>query len=200
MKITRQTICLLVLGCAMAAYAQTGNEAVKGNAGPASATDIEQRAAKLKARPPQPAVGIVRTRTAGGLDLLSGGITIGDRAAMRAESAGYGLWVATVAKPSGAYLADVDLRIVEFKGRATVLERKMEGPWLFVALPEGLYEVSATFSADGADKPQTITTRVTVPKTGQRQAVLRFDSNANVNPEMQTPLKGNPFGGPNSAK
>ena len=187
MKITHQAICLLLFGAAMGAYAQAANEAVKGGAGPANAAAIEQRAAELKARPPQPAAGIVRTKTAGGLDLLSGGITTDDRAAMRAESAGYSLWVSTVAKPSGAYLADVDLRIVQLEGKTSVLERKMEGPWLFVSLPEGRYDLSATFTASGAVKPQTITTRITVPKTGQREAVLRFDSNANVSPGMQKP-------------
>ena len=187
MKIAHQAICLLLFGSCMGAYAQAGNEAVKGSAGPAKAAAIEQRAAELKARPPQPASGIVRTKTAGGLDLMSGGITISDRAAMRTESAGYSLWVSTVAKPSGAYLADVDLRIVQLEGKTPILERKMEGPWLFVSLPEGRYDLSATFTASGAVKPQTITTRVTVPKTGQRQAVLRFDSNANVSPGMQKP-------------
>lgn len=200
MKVTHQAMCLLLFGSAMGAYAQSGNQTAEGSAGPAKIAAIEQRAADLKARPPQPAAGIVRTRTAGGLELLSGGITIDERVTMRAESAGYSLWVSTVAKPSGAYLADVDLRIVQTKGKASILERKMEGPWLFVALPEGSYEVSATFRADGADKPQTITTRVTVPKTGQRQAVLRFDSNANVGPETHSPSKGNPFGAPASAR
>jgi len=200
MNVTHQAMALFLFGWAMGVHAQAGNEAVKGSTGPAKATAIEQRAADLKARPPQAEAGIVRTKTAGGLDLLAGGITIGDRVTMRAESAGYSLWVATVAKPSGAYLADVDLRIVQSKGKASILERKMEGPWLFIALPEGSYEVSATFRADGADKPQKITTRVTVPKTGQRQAVLRFDSNDNVSPEMQNPVKGNPSGGPASAK
>ena len=48
--------------------------------------------------------------TSSGLSFLSGGITVGDRVSMHAERDRYTLWVATVAKPSGAYLTEADLR------------------------------------------------------------------------------------------
>jgi hypothetical protein len=192
MRVAR-TICVLLCCSALGAQAQT---AVKESTDPARADAIERHAAALKARPPQPAAGLVRARTAGGFDLLSGGMTVDDRVTMHAERERYGLWVATVAKPSGAYLADAGLRIVQLKDNAVVLERKMEGPWLMVALPEGKYEINATFMADGAEKAQAITMRASVPKKGQRQAVLRFDSPAAVAPEAQSPFKGNPFGAP----
>jgi hypothetical protein len=119
---------------------------------------------------------------------------------MHAERAGYSLWVATVAKGSGAYLADAQLRIVNLKSKAAVLERTMDGPWFFVELPVGSYEVSATLKTDGSDKAQTLTARVNIPAKGQRQAVLRFVSTAEVALEMQSPFKGNPFGNPTAAK
>ena len=120
---------------------------------------------------------------------------------MHADLQRYGLWVATVAKPSGAYLADVDLRITRIKPKAVVLERRMEGPWLMVALPEGQYEVSGTRSSSQTPtKVQTLTTRVNIPKAGQRQAVLRFDSKASVDTDADRPFKGNPFGSPTPSK
>jgi hypothetical protein len=135
----------------------------------------------------------VRAQTPAGHALLSGGITAGDRASMSAERQQYSLWVATVAKPSGAYLADAALRITDLKTKAVVLERKMEGPWLLVALPPGRYEVSASLREAGEDQPQQLVTRVNVAAKGQRQAVLRFVSKATVDPAMQSP-GSNPFG------
>lgn len=186
----------LFLATTLAAHAQTGVAgSVRESTDPARAAAIEKAAAELKARPAQPSVGLVRTRTAAGYPMLCGGNAAGDRATMSAERQQYSLWVATVAKPSGAYLAEVDLRISDLKSKAVVLERRMEGPWLMIALPPGNYEVSASFAEAGAEQPQKMVTRVNVPAKGQRQAVLRFNSKATVDPEMQD-AAGNPFGAP----
>lgn len=195
----------IVVACwllACVAQAQTAPGAVRESTDPARVAAVEKAARELQARTARdaaagkapPVVGVVRGATASGLAFLSGGITVGDRVGMHAERAMYSLWVATVAKPSGAYLTDAQLRIVDLKSKAALVERTMDGPWFMVALPVGRYEVTATLKADGADKPQTIATQVNVPRTGQRQAVLRFDSTAEVSAEMQSPLKGNPFG------
>lgn len=194
-------VLLLTLTAAVQAQtAASGAGGVLESTDPAKAAAIEKAAAELKNRPPQPAVGLVRAKTPGGDDFLSGGVTLGDRMTMHAERQRYGLWVATVAKPSGAYLADVELRISRVKTKAVVLERRMDGPWLLVALPEGQYEVSGTFREPGADKAQTLSTVVNVPKSGQRQAVLRFTSQAAVDTDAQRPFKGNPFGNPTPAR
>jgi hypothetical protein len=187
---------VMLLGLALAAQAQTAATGIQESTDPAKAAAVERAAAALQSRPPQPEVGLVRAKTAGGHEILSGGVTVSDRITMHAELERYSLWVATVAKPSGAYLLDADLRIVDLKSKTVVLERKMEGPWIFLALPEWPYEVSATFRDAGAEKAQTLSTRVSIPKKGQRQAVLRFDATASVDPDMQGPLRGNPFGMP----
>lgn len=185
---------------ALAARAQVPASAaasgVQESTDPAKAAAVERAAAELKRKPPPAPVVIVRTTTADGYALLSGGITREDRVAMHAERQRYSLWVATVAKPSGAYLADVDLRITRLPAKTPVLERKMEGPWLLLALPAGSYEVSGSYSEAGADKPQTLHTRVQIAAKGQRQAVLRFDSKATVDSDAQSPFQGNPFGNP----
>lgn len=195
----------LLVACfllASVARSQVAPDGVRESTDPAKAAAVEKAARDLQARAARDAaagkspapVGVVRGVTASGRAFVSGGITVGDRVDMHAERDKYSLWVATVAKPSGAYLTDAQLRIVDLKSKATVVERTMDGPWFMVALPAGRYEVAATLKADGADKPQMLTTKVSISSAGLRQAVLRFDSTAEVSTEMQSPLKGNPFG------
>jgi len=191
---------VLLLGMVVAAQAQTGAGSVQESTDPAKAAAVEKAASDLKRRSPQPVVELVRTKTVDGYELLSGGVTLEDRITMHAERGRYSLWVATVAKPSGAYVVDANLRIINLKTKRVALERRMEGPWLFVALPEGRYDVSATFREADAEKEQTLAIRVNIQKKGQRQAVLRFDSKADVDPGMQSPFKGNPFGAPPPSK
>lgn len=191
---------LAAVGLASAVQAQTTAE-VRESTDPAKAAAVERAAAELRSRPSQSPVGLVRAKTEDGYSFLSGGITVEDRVAMHAERQGYGLWVATVAKPSGAYLADVELRITRLKPKAVVLERKMDGPWLMIALPDGQYEVTGSrTSSQDPTKTQTLTSRVNVVAKGQRQAVLRFDSTATVDTDAERPFNGNPFGSPAPAK
>jgi hypothetical protein len=179
---------------------QPSGSGVQESTDPARAAAIEKAAAALKLRPPQPSVDIVRGKTEAGDNFLSGGVSQDHRNAMQAERQDYSLWVATVAKPSGAYLVDVDLRIVDVASKAVVLQRKMEGPWLMLALPAGAYDVIASFREQSSDPPQTLTRRVSVPKKGQRQAVLRFSSAATVDAEAPRPSQNNPFASPPGAK
>ena len=190
-------------GAAASVSAQDG--AVRESTDPAKAAAAEQRAREIRERierdqragkTAEP-VGVVRETTSGGVALLLGGITVEDRVAMHAERQRFTLWVATVAKPSGAYLSDVKLRIVDAKDRSVVLDRAMPGPWLMAALPPGRYELAATYAAD--DSPvgvQIQTSVVSVAAKQLRQAVLRFDSTSQVSPDMERPLGSNPFGAP----
>lgn len=141
-----------------------------------------------------PVAGLVRGKTDDGSAFLSGGVTVDDRRTMRAERASYSLWIATVAKRSGAYLGDVRLAVTRAGEKAPVLARTMDGPWLLAALPAGRYEIVATLPGEAAAKDQTIKVTVALAKSGLRQAVLRFDSPAEVSPDGSDPFKGNPFG------
>jgi hypothetical protein len=193
---------LIASACALVAQvqAQTPPSApgVSVSTDPAQAAAVERAARDLQARQAaNPASGsalVVHGRTDGGVDFVSGGVSVGARAAMHTERAHYSLWVATVAQGSGAYLSDTHLRIVG--GGKVLVDRTMDGPWFFAALPPGRYEVIATMQADGTDAAQTLSQPVDVPASGQRQAVLRFVSSATVAPEMDSPDKGNPFGRP----
>ncbi|MDH4060690.1 MAG: hypothetical protein OEU94_07745 [Aquincola sp.] len=197
----RHALLSLSVALAMGAHAQG---VVKESTDPAKAAAIEQRAREIKARQereaqsgkPQTSAFVVRGKTDDGFAFLSGGITVKDRTTMYAERDRYRLWVATVAKVSGAYLSDAQLRIVSLDGKRVVLERTMDGPWFLIDLPKGRYEITATSRPEGADAAQTETARVSIPAAGLRQAVFRFASSAQVSPEMESPFKGNPFGQP----
>jgi hypothetical protein len=187
---------LALPACAWAQAAGSASvpaSAVQVSTDPARAAEVLRTAAELRQRPRTAPVAPVRAETAAGYKLLSGGVTAGDRTAMQAERAGYSLWVSTVAKPSGAYLADVDVQIERIgpksagsKAASTktlVLQRQMEGPWLLVALPPGSYEVTGRFR-DGAQAPvQTLSQRANIAKKGQREVMLRFNSAADVDSE-----------------
>ena len=192
----------LLSGLSWAAQAQqaapssaAASSGVQTSTDPARAAAVEKQALDMSARGSQPKV-FFRGATDSGLTILSGGSTVGDRVTMHAEKSAYSLWVATVARPSGAYLADAKLRIVNLGDKSVALERTMEGPWLMAALPAGKYEISATYKAAAGSSAHTLSNRVTVPKSGQRQVVLRFDTNDTVASDMDRPFKGNPFGMP----
>jgi hypothetical protein len=190
-------------GLAGLAGAQSRPTGVSESTDPARAAAVERAAREIQQRAAQRAASgesgtsasIVQGTTDRGVPFLSGGITVGDRVTMHARRQHYSLWIATVAKPSGAYLSDARLRILRLPARTAVVERTMDGPWFMAALPAGRYEVVVAYKADGAEAIQTLTQRIGVTAKTQRQAVFRFDSAAEVSPEMQSPFKGNPFGG-----
>ena len=203
-----RAVVLLSIALAMGARAQGTQGGVTESTDPAKAAAVERAAREIRARAardansgkPQSSAFIVRGQTEGGLAYLSGGNSVEDRVTMHAERGRYSLWVATVAKGSGAYLSDARLRIANLKDKSIVVDRIMDGPWFLLALPTGRYEITATIPPDGPDAAQTLSTRVNIPRQGQRQAVLRFPSSATVSPEMQSPFGGNPFGDPASRK
>lgn len=200
----KKRLIALIAGMAMAGLsgAQSRPTGVTESADPARAEAVERAAREIQQRAAQRAASgqaatsaaIVQGSTPNGVEYLSGGITVEDRVTMHARRQRYSLWIATVAQPSGAYLSDARLRIVRLPEKTTVVERVMDGPWFLAALAPGRYEISVSYKADGTEKLQTLTQRVGVTAKGQRQAVFRFNSSAEVSTEMQSPFKGNPFG------
>lgn len=115
-------------------------------------------------------------RTALGGVYVSGGIGEGEIAKLDAQRDKYSLWVVTAAKASGAYLADVRVRITDAR-KAVVLDHAMTGPWLLVDLPLGRYDVEASYKGQNMTRPTTI-------HAGDRhQMVFYFDVPADVLPK-----------------
>lgn len=82
-----------------------------------------------------------------------GGVGQGEQQRMKAEAPQHDALL-TFAVSTGAYLADVDVRISDSKG-AVVLEGKCDGPLMLVDLPRhGSYRVSAT--AKGKTQSKTL--------------------------------------------
>lgn len=90
---------------------------------------------------------------------------IGEEERAAAESVPHTLKL-VYAQPDGHYLGNVETRITG-PGGETLVDVRCPGPWLLVDLPNGTYQVSATF------KGQTKTARVSI-SGGRRQQVFTF--------------------------
>jgi hypothetical protein len=109
-----------------------------------------------------------------GVAYVSGGAGADEREAMQAQRGRYSLWLTTAAR-SGAFLADVDVRVSPLPSGAPVLEHRMTGPLLYAALPTGRYVVEATADADASRPAQTVRANVTIGTAPAQQLVLHFD-------------------------
>jgi len=90
----------------------------------------------------QPVGAMVRGTTDLGRSYLSGGVGAEEMGTLNNERGQYALSILTASKGSGAYLADVRIRITDQQSRQ-VLDTVMDGPWLLVDLPAGRYLVEA---------------------------------------------------------
>lgn len=106
---------------------------------------------------------------------VSGGIGSTEREALYKERSSYNLWLTMAAKGSGAYLADVHVRILDKRLPQPVLSHTLAGPWLFVQLPVGRYEIEARYQESSAQASQVLKRTVTLQPGSHRQLVLRFD-------------------------
>ena len=123
-----------------------------------------------------------------GAAYVSGGISHQDLRALHERRNEFNLWVVTAAAKSGAYLADVLVTIRDSK-KQVVFNRRLEGPWLFINLPLGTYQVEAAL--DG--KAQTRTT--TIHRGDLHQAFFYFDTGDTVGEENSKPFENNPYDG-----
>lgn len=129
-------------------------------------------------------------QTANGIDYVMGGVTVEELQALKADKDQYSLWVTTAAKGTGAFLSDADVRITDAKNDV-VLDTTVEGPWLFVNLPPGTYTVEAT--VDG----QVQTHRTHIAAGDHHQALMYFDSTAQLSPDWVSPFAKSPYAGSN---
>jgi hypothetical protein len=119
------------------------------------------------------ASAMTRATTAGGQPYVSGGVGQGELRTLEAERDRYSLWAITAARHSGAYLADVRVRIVDVEN-GTVFDGRLDGPWLLIDLPRGRYSVEATY------KDQTHRKTTSISAGDHRQMVFYFDAPGDV--------------------
>jgi hypothetical protein len=155
----------------------------------------------LAALPPA-ALALQRGQLDNGAAYASGGIGQEEIKTLHAERGRYSLWVATLAKGTGAYLSDARLHVSSLDGKGLEFDQVMDGPWFFAALPPGRYKVVASWVPEGmaAAAGQTLQQQVTIRPGDHRQVVFRFAVAADVAPDHDPLFGGNPFGGPEGGK
>lgn len=105
-----------------------------------------------------------QTGGAAKVDYLSGGVSLDEREVLAGRGKEFNLKVVTAAERSGAYLADVRMKVVDTRDAKVLLETTMDGPWFLAQLPPGKYVLEATFEG------KTLTKTVAIGKEGQREA------------------------------
>lgn len=126
-------------------------------------------------------------RTPQGLNYVSGGVSHSELATLHEGRDRYSLWVVTAASKSGAHLAEVLVMIHDQRQRV-VFEGRLDGPWLFIDLPLGRYQVEAALDGK-VQKRQT-----TIHRGDRHQVFFYFDTGDEVNPESHLPLGDNTYG------
>lgn len=92
--------------------------------------------------------------SAAGVAYITGGVGDAEQATMAARFNDFALKLVNVKSgPEGAFVSNVDVTVTNADGE-TVVETTASGPWLFVDLPAGTYEVTASF--DGQTQANTI--------------------------------------------
>ncbi|MDP2370242.1 hypothetical protein [Rhodoferax sp.] len=131
--------------------------------------------------------------TPGGIAYVSGGVAEVEEEDLVAQRKNFSFWLTTASKGSGAFLADVRVRIVDERTRQVVLEHTLDGPWLFANLPSGRYRVEATYREFADSKEQTLRRSTTVQKGSLRQMLLYFDTSDRVKHEVEGQPKVSPY-------
>lgn len=115
---------------------------------------------------PAAQAAVVESQHAGGVRSLQGGVGEAEQQQMKAAAADYSLGL-TFASDSGAYLADVAVRVLDAKGRA-VFDTVVRNPIVLVDLPAGRYSIEATYQG------RTQRSSVELAKGKSRAVTLRW--------------------------
>ncbi len=95
-------------------------------------------------------------QTVSGVSYVSGGVGTASIDRLNTVASGFNLKLVFASK-SGAYLADVRVKIADSTGR-TLLDVPSEGPWFLAKLPTGNYQIIATFAGNAVRQHVSIST------------------------------------------
>jgi hypothetical protein len=123
-----------------------------------------------------------------GLPYVSGGASHEELSALHGGRERYSLWVITAALRTGAHLADVRVSIRDAK-KQLVFDGRLDGPWLFIDLPLGRYDIEASYNNETQKRATTI------HRGDHHQAFFYFNTGDIVSPEHVPPFERNPYGG-----
>lgn len=134
-----------------------------------------------------PAAQAVRSGlTPQGMAYVTGGVSDEELVDLRARRDAYTLWVVTAAARTGAHLADVRVVVRDARSRP-VFDQKLDGPWLFIFLPRGRYEVQAMLNGEVHSR------RTQIHKGDHHQVFFYFETGDDVGPEGRSPFASNPY-------
>jgi hypothetical protein len=91
-----------------------------------------------------------------GVECISGGVGETERDTLQKQPEQYSFWLITAAKKTGAYLSGAWVTVRDSKDQSLFVSCNMDGPWLYLALPVGRYEVETVYR----DKPGGVEQRV----------------------------------------
>ena len=123
---------------------------------------------------------IARGRAPGGEPYLMGGVGQEEVALIQVARPSFSLSVRTATR-SGAFLADVHLRIVDTEGKS-VFDQDLAGPWLLIDLRPGRYTL------EGSRGGEVQRHAVTVPAGGRRDLMLYFENRGEAADPAADPL------------
>ena len=93
-------------------------------------------------------------RGAGGEPYATGGVGDEERASLIRRRLDFNVWITTAARQSGAYLANVRVKVLDAANRV-VLETALDGPLLFIRLAPGRYTIEALLEEQKQQKALT---------------------------------------------
>ena len=97
-----------------------------------------------------------------------GGVGDEEREILTKRRNEFNVWITTAAKQSGAYLADVRIKLTDAANRQ-VLETMLDGPLLLIRLAPGQYTIEALVEQQKQQRA------VTVRAQGHRELYFYFD-------------------------
>ena len=110
-----------------------------------------------------PAMLITEGKTNQGFAYLFGGVSSNERESMEERAKDYNLKL-VFAEKNGPYLSGVTVALASVKG-GEILQIATNGPWFFIQLPPGTYEIKATYKSE---TKQARNVRVTKDKPVQQ--------------------------------
>lgn len=108
---------------------------------------------------------------------VSGGIGESERESLQQHQETQSFWLISAAKKTGEFLSDVKVRILDAQNQKEVISCVMNGPWLFVDLPIGQYEVEATHKDKASGKEQKVKKKTHIHPKDHHQMLMYFDVN-----------------------
>lgn len=88
----------------------------------------------------------LKTRREGSIAFLSGGVGEREREILKEMGKDYPLKL-IFSNKKGEYLSDVIVKILDWNGK-TILTTASNGPWLFIDLPTGVYDLEVSLKGD----------------------------------------------------